>query len=390
MAQNPTPQWKLERFIDTLNFFGEVPFFGSIRWIQTMFGQSPTPPSTLVPDYSAIAVVLVIGALTPVGQQVIKQLQDRGIAVRSLVPHLPNARSILGEEPALITGDSQNPASLSTYQLQQLMQGVGAIVYCGDGATVASLDQWQSALNAGLADRAVITHTLFDFIQAQAGSQTQLVWGALDDVVMGGVSTSGLQKRGNQTRFCGEVSTANSGGFASVRTRNFDPPFKLSQWAGIQLEARGDGNRYKFILRDNEGWDSPAYCQSFDTAIDNWQTLMLPFDQFVPTFRAKTIPNAPPLRPAHIYSFQLMLSKFEYDRQLNPNFSAGPFNLDLKSIGIYRSLERLPWVTIGAAAEAVALLNPDRFITHGLNPVGLTVENQAQRCTQHVIDSLNS
>ena len=386
MTQNTSSQWQLGRFIDTLNFFGEVPFLGNIRWIQSMFGQSSSLSPTAVPEYSTIAAVLVIGALTPVGQQVVKQLQSRGMAVRSLVPHLPNARSILGSEPALISGDDQNPAALSAYQCQQLMQGVGAIVYCDGCEGVASLGQWQTALTTGLVENPVITYKLFDF--GQGSSQIQQVWGALDDVVMGGVSTSGLQHRESWASFCGEVSTANSGGFTSVRTRNFEPPFNLSQWEGIHLEMRGDGKRYKFILRDNDGWDSPAYCQSFDTIANTWQMQVLPFGQFVPTFRAKTVPNAPLLKSAHIHSLQIMLSKFEYDRQLNPHFSAGSFNLDLKAIGVYCNQARLPWIMVGNS-ESSSVLDANRFIPNVVETVGLTVEVQAQRCVQQVISSLS-
>lgn len=36
-----------------------------------------------------------------------------------------------------------------------------------------------------------------------------------------------------------------------------------------------------------------------------------------------------------VYAFQMMLSKFEYDGQLNPNFKEGPFSLTISSIEAY-------------------------------------------------------
>ncbi len=54
---------------------------------------------------------------------------------------------------------------------------------------------------------------VFDFRQTIDLSQT---WGAVDDVVMGGVSESGLMKTIEGALFTGNVSTDNSGGFASV------------------------------------------------------------------------------------------------------------------------------------------------------------------------------
>jgi hypothetical protein len=39
--------------------------------------------------------------------------------------------------------------------------------------------------------------------------------------------------------------------------------------------------------------------------------------------------------PTQICSFQLMLSKFEYDRALNPRFTPGLFSLEIESISTY-------------------------------------------------------
>jgi hypothetical protein len=161
------------------------------------------------------------------------------------------------------------------------------------------------------------------------------IWGALDDVVMGGVSTSTLQQEPEGALFTGYVSTANSGGFASVRTRNFEPPLDLTRKMGFEVRLKGDGKRYKFLIRDEDSWDSIAYAYSFDTTAGAWISLRIPFADLVPVFRAKTVKNAPGLNTARIRSLQLMLSKFEYDGVLNPYFSAGSFTLLIKSIAVY-------------------------------------------------------
>jgi hypothetical protein len=51
--------------------------------------------------------------------------------------------------------------------------------------------------------------------------------------------------------------------------------------------------------------------RSFDTTAGAWQTVDLPFAEFIPTFRAKTLKDGSTLNPASICSVQLMLSKFE-------------------------------------------------------------------------------
>ncbi len=168
----------------------------------------------------------------------------------------------------------------------------------------------------------------------QRRSQATL-WGALDDVVMGGVSASHLQLTDTVVLFTGNVSTANSGGFASVRTRNLDPALDLSGYEGLRLRVQGDGNRYKFLLRSSAGWDSLAYAYSFDTVVDTWIDVTVPFADLVPTQRARTVQNATPLDQQRVYSLQLMLSKFEYDGQLNPHFTPGQFTLAVESIVAY-------------------------------------------------------
>ncbi|HEY9649003.1 MAG TPA: CIA30 family protein [Chroococcidiopsis sp.] len=177
-------------------------------------------------------------------------------------------------------------------------------------------------------------HTLFDFttLSPVALSAT---WGALDDVVMGGVSASTLQPTADGALFTGNVSIANSGGFASVRTRNFTQPLDLSADSGIHLQIKGDGNRYKFLMRSDVGWDSLAHAYSFDTPTDQWCDVYIPFASLVPVFRAKTVANAPPFNAAQVYSMQLMLSKFEYDGALNPHFTPGRFALCIAKIQGY-------------------------------------------------------
>ncbi|MEP0915694.1 CIA30 family protein [Leptolyngbya sp. DQ-M1] len=180
---------------------------------------------------------------------------------------------------------------------------------------------------------ALNNQVLFDFSDPTIDLHN--TWGALDDVVMGGVSDSGVRLENGVAVFSGNVSTANSGGFASIRTRNFDPAIDLSAFTGIELRIKGDGNRYKFLVRDDDGWDSVGYSHSFDTVAEEWITVQIPFAQLVPVFRAKTLSSAKPISANVIRSFQLMLSKFEYDGALNPRFNSGSFRLEIESIVAY-------------------------------------------------------
>jgi hypothetical protein len=175
---------------------------------------------------------------------------------------------------------------------------------------------------------------IFDFQnQAETGIQA---WGSLDDVVMGGVSASSFALTEGSVLFAGRVLTDNSGGFVSVRSRNFEPALDLRAYTGIELHLLGDGQRYKFFIRDGEGWDSLAYSYAFNTIAGEWITIKIPFAAMIPVFRARSVQNSPPLQRDRLRSFQLMLSKFEYDGALNPHFQSGAFSLKLKTIKAYR------------------------------------------------------
>ncbi len=64
------------------------------------------------------------------------------------------------------------------------------------------------------------------------------------------------------------------------------------------------------ILRTDANWDGVAFCRSFDTEAGGWQTLRLPFAEFKPVFRAKTLTDGTKLDPSGVSSVQLMLSKY--------------------------------------------------------------------------------
>ncbi|WP_241735219.1 CIA30 family protein [Cyanobacterium stanieri] len=181
---------------------------------------------------------------------------------------------------------------------------------------------------------------LFDFHNTT--EEIKNLWGAVDDIVMGGVSQSSLKIDNQKVIFSGMVSTANNGGFASVRTKNFTKPWDLSNYQGIRLKVRGDGKRYKFITRCEGKWDGLSYCYSFDTD-GNDNIIDIKFTDLIPVFRAKTVPEADKFDSSQMYSMQLMLSKFEYDGDYNPTFEAGSFALEIESISAYGA-ENVPQI----------------------------------------------
>ncbi|MBE7385919.1 MAG: CIA30 family protein [Leptolyngbya sp. SIO1E4] len=325
-----TDSWNPLKLLETLTFFGEIPFVGNVRWLQQMLGATPNPQAPLAINMQPSSSVVLRAQDLSVVEPVRAVLSERGISTRAPLTLM---------DPALPDAASQRIVNTS------------AIVWVGTPGDEAHLSAEAEAIAPSVASE---EYSLFGFDSTGAALAGEF-WGAVDDVVMGGVSASGLSLLPGYARFSGTVSTANSGGFASVRTRNFEPPFNLADWQGLRLALRGDGQRYKVILRNSSNWDSAAYCVSVDTEADQWLSIDLPFSALKPTFRARTQPTAPPLNPSSVCSFQLMLSKFEYDGEKNLHFRPGTFSLDVRSIGVYRRAAAPLLVAIAASsAQATA------------------------------------
>jgi Complex I intermediate-associated protein 30 (CIA30) len=60
---------------------------------------------------------------------------------------------------------------------------------------------------------------------------------------------------------------AERAAWLQVRSRNFEPAFDLGGYEGLRATLRGDGQRYKLILRTSGAWDGMSYCASVDTPV---------------------------------------------------------------------------------------------------------------------------
>ncbi|NET88422.1 MAG: NAD(P)H-binding protein [Kamptonema sp. SIO1D9] len=365
--------WDLGRFVRTLTYFDIIPVINNIDWLKNMILGEDIQQVQQNPKIKT-GIILVAGATGGVGKRVVKRLQKYNYPVRALVRSIPRAKTILGENLEFYEADITIPDTLKP----DLMQDVIAIICCTGtrvqpvGGDTPNRDKYYQGVKFYQPEIAESTpeaveykgiqnlvnlasqylaksdeKILFDFTQPTEDLKSS--WGAVDDVVMGGVSESGIRLAGNVAIFSGNVSTENNGGFASVRNRNFQPPLDLSSYAGIELRVKGDGKRYKFIMRCENNWDGISYCYSFDTVKDEWITVRIPFKDLIAVFRAKTVPDAPAFAASKTYSVQLMLSKFEYDKGLNPTFEPGYFQLDVESIKAYKDESTPQFIMVSSA-----------------------------------------
>lgn len=365
--------WDLGKFVQTLIYFETLPFIGNISWLKQMI-LGKENQKTAQPVGSKTGVILIAGATGGVGKRVVQRLRERHYAVRALVRSIERAKTILGNDVEFYEGDITVPESLKP----ELMADVRAVICCtgtrvqpveGDTPERAKYYQGVKYYEPEIAESTPEAveykgiqnlvqlaaqylgksneKLLFDFTNPSA--QIKSIWGAVDDVVMGGVSESGIRLAEDKAVFSGNVSTENNGGFASVRTRNFDPPWDLSGYEGIELRIKGDGKRYKFIMRCEGRWDGMGYCYSFDTLENRWINVHIPFTDLIPVFRAKTVNEAGSFDASKVYSMQLMQSKFEYDKALNPTFKTGYFELQVESIKAYGGKPTPQFVMISSA-----------------------------------------
>eukprot|EP00879_Flechtneria_rotunda_P004268 GHRR01004517.1.p1 GENE.GHRR01004517.1~~GHRR01004517.1.p1 ORF type:complete len:573 (+),score=177.05 GHRR01004517.1:347-2065(+) len=385
--------WDIGRFARTVAFFNDLPgtpqqFLAALLSApgkavaqflpnNTTQQANQSPVLTLLPALGALNgsapssnVVLVTGGTGGVGKRVVQRLLARGRVVRALVRDVPKAKQLLGNLAVapggclqLVAADITQRATLTP----DMFEGVRAVVSCTavkvqpkEGDTPDRAKYYQGIK---FNDPEIVENTpeaveykglsnLLEVVADNLGYEQGKVlmspdaslaarWGALDDVVMGGVSESSIVfsanagESGPALLFRGMVSTDNSGGFISVRCKNFEPSLDLSAYEGICLRVKGTGMRYKLIIRTDTRWDGIGYCRSFDTKAGEWQDIYLPFDEFIPVFRAKTVRDGTQLDASSIASLQLMLSKFEYDGDLNPAFKAGYMELPITSIKAY-------------------------------------------------------
>ncbi|MGB2925855.1 MAG: CIA30 family protein [Limnothrix sp.] len=294
--------WDFGRLTETLFEFDVLPFSGCLKML---LGKSSEKSGIVeVETVVSMGQILLVGGDRPEIQALEAVLAQKGYFVKPVAPASLTTAMVAAADMAIAYED------VSPEQVRNLL------------TLAQQTEAWRSP-----------SWALFDFRQ-QTPALAEL-WGAVDDVVMGGVSASRLQFAPEIAYFTGVVSTENNGGFASVRTKNLANPWDLSSYTGFRLRVKGDGQRYKLIARCEGRWDGVGYSFSFDTVADEWLTIDIPFSELIPVFRAKSVPEQGKFDPTQVYALQLMLSKFEYDGKLNPTFKAGAFALGVASISVY-------------------------------------------------------
>ena len=169
------------------------------------------------------------------------------------------------------------------------------------------------------ADSKQSSRVLFDFSDANKRGQ----WRIVNDGVMGGRSTSRAEMLAEgPMQFSGNLSLANNGGFASVRSTSGS--LGLMPGDVIVVRVRGDGRTYTFNLYVPQRRMAFSHQLDFKTEPNLWTEIKLPLDRFV----AKSFgqPATDVLDPTQVNSVGILLG----DKK------AGPFNVVVDWIKVER------------------------------------------------------
>lgn len=146
----------------------------------------------------------------------------------------------------------------------------------------------------------------------------------MNDQVRGGSSTSYLEVQSAFVRFYGHLDTFTLGGagFASQKTIA-DSPWDFAEYKGLLVRIEsGDGKKYSINLKNPDR--DIEYRYSFQSLL-NPVTLVIPWSDFIATYRGRDMPSSPKLDPSSISSLSIMCASY-FDKQ------RGDFELVLDAI----------------------------------------------------------
>ena len=132
-------------------------------------------------------------------------------------------------------------------------------------------------------------------------------WRSVNDTVMGGISNGDIRITSDgKALFSGTLSLENNGGFSSVR--HDAKPFGLKESSGVKFRVKGDGKTYQFRVQMSGQFDGIAYKADFKTQAGQWQEILIPWSDFIATYRGYTPANAAKLTANQIQQIGFLVA----------------------------------------------------------------------------------
>ncbi len=146
---------------------------------------------------------------------------------------------------------------------------------------------------------------VFNLLFATTEANANARWYVVNDSVMGGISNSQVLYENDNLVFTGNVSLANNGGFASIRTLLDVQSQDITK---IMLRIKGDGQTYQLRLRTNEYMDGAAYTRSFSTTKSEWLNIEFLPEDFQLTYRGRLLEQQPTINFKDIKQLGFMIA----------------------------------------------------------------------------------
>ncbi|MDN3488466.1 CIA30 family protein [Pseudoalteromonas sp. APC 3694] len=146
---------------------------------------------------------------------------------------------------------------------------------------------------------------VFNLLFATTEANANARWYVVNDSVMGGISNSQVLYENDNLVFTGNVSLANNGGFASIRTLLDVQSQDITK---IMLRIKGDGQTYQLRLRTNEYMDGAAYTRSFSTTKNEWLNIEFLPEDFQLTYRGRLLEQQPTISFKEIKQLGFMIA----------------------------------------------------------------------------------
>ncbi|MCX2760776.1 CIA30 family protein [Vibrio sp. Sgm 22] len=152
---------------------------------------------------------------------------------------------------------------------------------------------WSKASTAGT--------EMIDFTQANEHQK----WTAINDNVMGGVSTGRLVYQGETSQFKGELSLENNGGFSSI---NRSIESISSKMDSVELTIVGDGRTYQLRFTTWIAGNRTNYKHSFETIKGEQLRKVFQLKDFQAVFRGRLLSGAPELKAQDIKQIGFLIA----------------------------------------------------------------------------------
>ena len=330
--------------------------------------------------------VIVFGASGRSGRQIVSKLLASGrtvvAAVRSREKALEifaeagvtegrNAKGILFVEEGVDVTDATSLTAELFAGVTSVVVSTGAVFGRDENGAMGYLNGMtpEKVDSQGVA---AIANAAAKYVPKQAKGSTVVMpfqsasdlegWQKLDDVIMGGNSDSALSlsDSGNGFTWSGKL-VLEGGGFCGARSYERGV-MDLGAYDGISLRVRGSGETLKLNLKtDDLNEPEDTYQATFDVPDSgDWADVFIPWHEFVPVKRARSVPDGPPLDPTSVKQFGLVYSRFSFNGFANPNHKFGDFRVEFEG-GIKAFKNPKPQIVLisSAGVERNALVGND-------------------------------